>query len=114
MVYDPRQFASHGYDIEGWGFIPKHLQRGFDAINLFRVDSTGVMPGSRFMWLGILAPAAMAASRVVFDFRRIVSNRDDLGIRWYAIPYFYGVSLVIRLIEMFGGMIAVVCPDFYQ
>jgi len=113
MVYDSGQFASHGYDIEGWGFIPKHLERGFDAINFFRIDETGVMPGTRYMWLGILAPVGMAFSRILFDFKRIITNRNDLGIRWYAIPYFYAVSLVIRQIEMIGGLIAIVRPNYY-
>jgi hypothetical protein len=114
MIYDPGQFASHGYDIEGWGFIPKHLERGFDAIRFFQLDESGVMPGSHYMWLGIFAPVAMAISRILFDFKRIVTNRTDLGIRWYALPYFYFVSLIIRPIEMVGGMLAIVRPNHFQ
>jgi glycosyltransferase involved in cell wall biosynthesis len=114
MVYDAGLFAAHGYDIEGWGFVPKHLERGFDMIRFFQLDENKVFSGSRYMRLGIFAPMAMAISRVWFDFKRIVFNRGDLGIRWYAIPYFYVMSLIIRPIEMLGGMLAIVNPNYYQ
>jgi hypothetical protein len=55
----------------------------------------------------------MFAARVRFDFWRMVSNRHDLGIPIYAIPYYYGVSIVIRGLEAVGGMTAVLKPDAF-
>jgi glycosyltransferase involved in cell wall biosynthesis len=113
MVYDPNVFAGHGNDYRGTGFIRKHIERGFDAINLFRISEAGLLTGSRYMRLGPLVPLGMFAARVRFDFWRMVSNRHDLGIPIYAIPYYYGVSIVIRGLEAAGGMTAVLKPDAF-
>ena len=114
MVYDPLVFAGHGNDYRGAGFIRKHVERGFDSINLFRISEPGLLSGSRYMRLGPLVPLGMFAARVRFDLWRIVSNRRDLGIPIYAIPYFYAVSIVIRGLEAVGGMTAVLKPDSFR
>jgi glycosyltransferase involved in cell wall biosynthesis len=113
MVYDPLVFAGHGNDYRGTGFIRKHIERGFDSINLFRISGPGMLSGSRYMHLGPLVPLGMFAARVRFDLWRIVSNRRDLGIPIYAVPYFYAMSIMIRGLEAVGGMTAVLKPDAF-
>ena len=114
IAYDPEQFAVHGYNIEGLKWIWKRIRLGFDAINLCRLDDAGVLPEKRFMKLGILAPFAIAASRLWFDFKRFVSNSADLDIPIYAIPWFYLTSVVTRSIEAIGGVITIVRPDYFR
>ncbi len=113
MIYDPEMFAGHGNDFVGAGFIHKHVERGFDTINLFRIAAPELLPAARFMRLGPLVPIGMLISRLWFDARRIVLNRRDLSIRLYALPYYYAVSLVVRTLEAFGGMIAVFKPNYF-
>jgi glycosyltransferase involved in cell wall biosynthesis len=113
MVYSPLVFAGHGNDYRGAGFIRKHIERGFDSINLFRISKPGLLSGSRYLRLGPLVPLGMFAARVRFDLFRIVSNRRDLGIPIYAIPYYYAVSIMIRGLEAVGGMTAVLKPDAF-
>lgn len=114
IAYDPEQFAVHGYNIEGPKWIWKRIRLGFDAINLCRLDEDGVLPEQRAIKMGILAPFAIAASRVWFDFRRFVSNSADLGIPIYAIPWFCLTSVVTRSIEAIGGVITVVRPGYFH
>lgn len=114
MVYDPRMFVGHGDDFVGLGFARKHLERGFDTINLLRIADPNLLEAVRYMRWGPLVPLGMFATRVLFDLRRIVSNRRDLGIRLYTAPYFYAVSLVIRGLEAVGGMVAILKPDYFE
>ncbi len=113
MIYDPKMFAGHGNDFLGLGFARKHLDRGFDTINLFRIADPKLLEAARYMRFGLLVPLGMFASRLWFDFRRMVTNRRDLGIRLYTVPYYYAVSLVIRGLEAVGGMIAILKPDYF-
>jgi len=113
MVYDPKMFAGHGNDFWGLGFVQKHIERGFDTVNLFRVADSKLLDGVRYMRLGPLVPVGMFASRVLFDLHRLVSNRRDLGIRLYAVPYYYVVSLVVRGLEALGGMLAIFDPAYF-
>ncbi len=114
LVYDPHQFTVHDYNIKGLGFITKRIRLGYDAINLCRLDSEGVMPENKVIKLGFLAPFAIFASRVLFDFKRIVSNRQDLDIPVLAIPGFYVASILMRSIEVIGGIITVARPDYFR
>ena len=114
MVYDPGQFVVHEYNIKGLGFIMKRIRLGYDSINLCRLDDKGVLAEKKFIKLGVLAPFAIFASRILFDFKRIVFNRCDLQIPVYAVPYFYIASVVMRAIEIIGGSITVARPDYFK
>ncbi len=114
MIYDPHVYAGHGNDYRGMGFVRKHVERGFDSVNLFRIIEPGLLEGSRYMRLGPLVPFAMFVTRVRFDWRRVVSNRRDLDIGILAIPYYYTASIVIRGLEAAGAMTAVLKPDYFH
>jgi|SRR5579863_6269417 len=114
MIYDPRVFAGHGNDFSGLGIVRKHIERGFDFLTLLRISSPEQLDASRYKRWGALVPFGMFASRVLFDFRRMITNRRDLGIRIYELPYYYAVSLFIRGLELIGGLVAVFKPDHYS
>jgi len=114
MVYDPLMYAGHGNDFWKLGFVRKHVERGFDTINLLRHTDPKLLESARYIRLGPLVPLGMLASRVWFDLRRLVSNRGDLGIRPYALPYFYAVSVLVRSLEALGGMIAIWRPSHFH
>ncbi len=114
MKYDPLLYAGHGDDFKGLGFVRKHFERGFDSISLCRIDKSNLLDGTRYLRLGILAPFGMFAARVLFDLRRFMSNRTDLEIPLYAIPYYCTASLLIRGIEAAGGVASIVNPNMYR
>jgi glycosyltransferase involved in cell wall biosynthesis len=114
LVYDPEQFAVHEYNIKGLGFIGKRIRLGFDAINLCQLDDEGVLAEKKFYQFGILAPFVIFLSRVFFDLRRMISNHKDLNIPLYAIPYFCLASILMRSIEIIGGIITVVKPNYFK
>jgi glycosyltransferase involved in cell wall biosynthesis len=114
MIYDPGVFAGHGNDFVGAGFWHKHLERGFDWFTLLRTQEPGLLDGANKMRrLGPLAPLAMFAARVWFDLRRLISNRKDLDVRLYAVPYYFCASIVIRGIEAVGAALALVKPGYF-
>ncbi|HTR34719.1 MAG TPA: glycosyltransferase family 2 protein [Bryobacteraceae bacterium] len=113
MIYDPKMFVGHGNDYWKLGFVRKHVERGFDAINLFRTSDPALLEGARYIRFGPLVPLGMFASRVLFDLRRIVSNRQDLGIQLVAVPYYFAASVFIRSLEALGGMIALWNPEYF-
>jgi glycosyltransferase involved in cell wall biosynthesis len=115
MVYDPGVFVGHGNDFVGAGFWHKHLERGFDWFILLGTLEPGVLDAAPAMRrLGPLAPPAMFAARVWFDFRRLISNRKDLDVRLYALPYYFGASILIRGIEAAGAALAMVKPGYFS
>jgi glycosyltransferase involved in cell wall biosynthesis len=101
-VYVPEAFVAHDDDVSGLGFVRKRLRVGSDLVRLVRLDASGVIRERRLLRLGPLAPFAVATSRVLFDLRRFVRYRHELGIRPYAFPYFVGASVVMRSIELVG------------
>ena len=54
MIYDPQMFAGHGPDFRGLGFVRKHVERGFDSVNLFRVVDPELLPPARYRRFGLL------------------------------------------------------------
>jgi glycosyltransferase involved in cell wall biosynthesis len=115
MVYEPGALVGHGNDFVGAGFWHKHLERGFDWFTLLRSEEPGLLEAAPAMRrLGPLAPAAMFAARVWFDLRRLISNRQDLGVRLYAVPYYFGASIVIRGIEAAGAALALIKPGYFS
>lgn len=108
--YNLRQLVLHEFDVAGGHIFLKHYRRGFDNMNIFRLDSNKIMPGTQFLSLGILAPIAMGASRILFDFKRFIFNRADLEISLLQLPFLYLLSIILRTTEMVGGIRAFLSP----
>lgn len=102
IVYVPEAFAAHDDDVSGLGFVRKRLRVGSDLVKLVRIDPAGVIRERRLLGLGPLSPFAVAASRILYDTRRFVRYRTELGIRSYALPYLVGASVLMRSIELVG------------
>jgi hypothetical protein len=109
-VYVPEALAAHDDDVSGLGFVRKRLRVGSDLVKLARLDASGVIRERRLLWLGPLAPLAVATSRVLFDLHRFVHYRRELGIRPYALPYYAGASVVMRSIELVGIAVEMARP----
>jgi glycosyltransferase involved in cell wall biosynthesis len=111
IVYEPRASVEHGLDVGGLGFVGKHFDRGFDGTNVYRIDERGVLRGtSIYRRFGPLGLVALGGRRILLDWVRIVRDRRQLGISLVSVPYYAGVVLTIRLIEMAGGLTAALRP----
>jgi glycosyltransferase involved in cell wall biosynthesis len=107
ILYEPRATVRHGLDIRGFGFVKKHFERGFDGVGVYRVDDGAVLRGTRlFRRFGVLALVALTCRRVVFDWLRLLRDRRQIGVSLSTLPYFALVSLMVRLIELTGGVTA--------
>lgn len=111
IVYNPAAAVTH--NDKG---VRQHLlvrfRTGHEAVALSRLDRECVLPETKFLKLGPLAPFIFAARRMVFDYRTILGNRRDLEIAWYEIPYFLAASTVVRSAEVAGGLVSVLKPEY--
>src|SRR5689334_3968557 len=110
VVYVPEAFAAHDDDVSGLGFVRKRLRVGSDLVRLARVDDRRLIREERLLRLGPLAPLAVAAGRVAFDFDRFVRYRRELGVRAYELPYLAAASVLMRSIELVGIAVEQVRP----
>jgi GT2 family glycosyltransferase len=109
VLYEPRAVVAHGIDIRGLGFVRKHFDRGYDGVAVYRLDEAGVLRGTRlFRRLGALALVAIIGRRIGVDWLRLLRHRRQIGIPVIALPYFGTVAVATRLIELTGGVTAVV------
>jgi hypothetical protein len=109
IVYEPRAVVAHALDIRGLGVVRKHFDRGYDGASVYRLDDRGVLRGTRlFRRLGGLALVGIVARRIVVDWIRLARERRQIGISPWALPYFGAVALGTRLIELAGGLKAVI------
>jgi len=112
IVYEPRAMVAHDLDVGGVGFVKKHFERGFDGTNVYRIDERDVLRGTQvYRRFGAPGLVALVGRRIVLDWARLIRDRRQLGISVFTVPYFAGVVLTIRLIELAGGLTAVVHPD---
>ena len=111
IVYNPAAAVVH--NDKG---VRKHLQvrfrTGHEAVALCRLDHDRVLPETRFLKLGLLAPFLFAARRMVYDWQTILVNRRDLEIAWYETPYFVAASMLVRTAEVAGGLVSVAKPNY--
>ena len=115
FVYDTAQEVVHDFAVNrGLGFALERLRVGHDAVNLCRLDDEGVLPEKRFMRLGLLGPFAISAARVWSDTRRIIADRRPLGIRARAVPYFCAASVLLRGLEIVGGVVTAASPRYFS
>jgi glycosyltransferase involved in cell wall biosynthesis len=109
VVYERRARVSHGLDIRGFGFVRKHFDRGYDGTNVYRLDNDRLLRGTAWVArFGALALPAIVGRRIVLDWGRLLRHRREIGIAPLALPYFAGVVLATRLIELVGGLVAIV------
>jgi glycosyltransferase involved in cell wall biosynthesis len=109
IVYEPRAVVAHGLDIRGLGFVRKHFARGYDGVSVYRLDDHGVLRGTRlFRRLGGLALVGIVGRRIGADWVHLARQRRQIGIPAVAVPYCGAVALVTRLIELAGGLTAVI------
>jgi len=115
FVYDPEQSVVHDFGVNrGLKFALERIRVGFDAINLCRLDDEGVLAEKKFAGLKFLSPFAICAARVASDLARVTRRRRELGIAPLAVPYFCAASFVMRGLEMVGGVITVISPDYFR
>jgi glycosyltransferase involved in cell wall biosynthesis len=108
ILYEPRATVRHGLDIRGLGFVKKHFERGFDGVGVYRVDDGAVLRGTRlFKRFGVLALVALTGRRVIFDWVRLLRDRRQIGVLPITLPYFALVTVMTRLIELTGGVMAI-------
>jgi hypothetical protein len=111
ITYAPDAIVSHGFDVEGLGFAKKHFGRGFDGVGVYRCDDEGVLRGTRLVKrLGPLALFPLTARRVAIDGARLVRHRKEMGVPLTTLPFFMGVMLTTRAIELAGGLMAFIDP----
>jgi glycosyltransferase involved in cell wall biosynthesis len=108
IVYESRAVVAHGLDIDGFGFVRKHFDRGHDGVTVYRLDKNAVLRGTRlFRRLGGIALVPIIGRRILVDWMRLWRHRRQIGISLVALPYFAVIALVLRLIELTGGLTAV-------
>jgi GT2 family glycosyltransferase len=97
--------------------LKKHIavrfRTGHEAVKMCRLDDAGVLPDTKFLRLGILAPFAFALRRITFDWQSIVAKRRELEIAWYEVPFFAAASVVVRAAEAGAGLVSVIKPDYF-
>jgi glycosyltransferase involved in cell wall biosynthesis len=109
VLYEPCAVVTHGLDIRGLGFVRKHYERGYDGVTVYCLDNNCVLAGTRvFRRLGAVALVAIVGRRIVVDWLRMLRHRHQMGIPAVALPYFGAVVVATRLIELTGGLSAVV------
>lgn len=113
VLYEPGAVVSHGLDIQGFGFVRKHFDRGYDGVTVYRLDSNEVLRGTRlFRRFGALALVGINVRRIGLDWMRLVRHRRQIGISLVSLPYFWTIAVVTRLIELSGGMAAIFTSTF--
>jgi hypothetical protein len=87
----------------------KHFRRGYDGLLVYRLDTRGVLRGTRLVRrFGGLALFPITAMRLVRDWVTVARNRRQLGLSVARVPYQAAVAAVNRLIELAGGLVAAV------
>ena len=108
MLYESRAVVAHGIDIDGLGFARKHFDRGYDGVAVYRLDENAVLRGTRlFRRFGGIALVPIIGRRIVVDWMRLLRHHRQIGISFFALPYYALIALVLRLIELTGGLTSV-------
>lgn len=111
VVYEPRAVVAHGLDIRGLGFVRKHFDRGYDGVTVYRLDEGAVLRGTRlFRRLGAAGLVAITGRRILVDWLRMLRHRRQIGLSPLALPFYGAVAAGTRLVELAGGLKAVVAP----
>ena len=112
--YEPQMLATH--NMYGVGEeLQMRVKAGFDAVNLARLDADSVIDETRVLkQQSIFGLLRVFLRRWLFDLKTTFQNREDLGIRWWHIPWYLAVSPLIRSIELGAAIITVAQPEYFQ
>ena len=109
ILYESRAVVAHGIDVDGFNFARKHFDRGYDGVAVYRLDDHAVLRGTRlFRRLGGIALVPIIGRRILVDWMRLLRHRRQIGISFLTLPYFAVIAFGLRLIELAGGLTAVV------
>jgi hypothetical protein len=79
------------------------------------LDSDAVLRGTRlFRRFGAVALVAIIGRRIVVDWMRLLRHRHQIGVPMLALPYFGAVAVTTRLIELTGGLTAIISSSSSQ
>jgi glycosyltransferase involved in cell wall biosynthesis len=109
ILHEPRALAYHGLEFHGFGFARKHFNRGYDGVAVYRLDHRGVLRGTS--WLrrfGAAGLVAITARRILRDWWRMLLHRRQIEINLMSLPYFFILAVIIRTIELAGGVTATI------
>jgi glycosyltransferase involved in cell wall biosynthesis len=114
LEYEPEMLAYH--NMYGVGEeMQMRVKAGFDAINLSRIDTDSVIDETRILkQQSVLGLFRVFIRRLLFDIRTVLTNRRDLDIRFWQIPWFLAVSPLIRFVEFVSAVITLVRPDYFK
>jgi glycosyltransferase involved in cell wall biosynthesis len=111
IAYEPAAVVAHGLDVHGLGFVRKHFERGVDGMAVYALDDRRLLRGSAWVQrVGPLALVPLQARRIALDWARLVRYRRQMGVAAVALPYYFGVCVVTRSIELAGGLSAWLAP----
>jgi glycosyltransferase involved in cell wall biosynthesis len=113
LVYQPRMRVTHSsYSpaIE----LQMRVKSGFDCVNLADWDESGALEEGQLIKRSPLALALVFARRVVFDVRNLLTNRRDLDIAVWQLPWFFLISPAIRALEMGAALLTIARPDYLR
>ena len=109
ILYEPRAAVAHGLDVKGLGFVRKHFDRGYDGVTIYHLDDRAVLRGTAlFRRFGPVALVGFVGRRIVLDWVLMFRHRRQIPIRLVALPFFAAVATGLRLIELTGGLTAIV------
>jgi glycosyltransferase involved in cell wall biosynthesis len=111
--YERRAIVMHALGVR-YRFLRKHFERGYDGVDVYRLDDRHVLRGTRFFRrFGAASLFPITARRLMLDWIRLARHRREIGISIPAIPYYAAVMTVVRLIELTGGLVAVAAPNAF-
>jgi hypothetical protein len=91
------------------------VKAGFDAINLARIDIDSAIDETRVLkQQNVLGLVRVFVRRLLFDLRTVFTNRADLDIAWWRIPWFLVVSPFIRCVELVSAVITIFWPNYFK
>ena len=109
ILHQPRARVGHALDFEGLGFFRKHFERGYDGVRVYYLDNDSVLRGTRVLRrFGFIGLAGITLRRILIDWKRLIHHRRQIGVSIIALPYFAFLGFITRLIELTGGLSAII------
>jgi len=112
-VYNPSQKVTHN----NYGLayhLSNRIRSGHEAVRFCQIDDDGVLAEKKYERLGLLAPFVFALRRLIHDFRCLTTTRHDCTLAWYETPFYAGLCVVIRMIEIVPGIVTVLKPGYFH
>jgi glycosyltransferase involved in cell wall biosynthesis len=111
VIFEPRATVAHRVDIRGLRFFSRYFGRGYDGVDIYRLDDGAVLKGTKFFRrTGAVGLIAIYGRRIVMDWLHLIRRRRRIGVPALLLPYFAAVTVLTRLIEFAGALAAAVAP----